>query len=143
MHPTCRRIAVFAAGLLAVSIGFAGLLTPTRSVAADPAGAEMMQLRLNILGQYFDIVNSFHAIADDSEKTVVFSLQQLEENYKQQGRPAEIAKLYEKILKDTKNQTLRNIAYMKLSEIHKRAGRHDEAVSLLQRAMEENVRTLK
>jgi len=47
------------------------------------------------------------------------------------------------VLKETRSQTLRNVAYIKLGEIHKRANRGDEAVALLRKALDENMKAVK
>lgn len=135
----------------AKAVVFALLLTVvgTAAFAAQPygpgpqRGPEMMRLRLDMLNQYFNIVSAVHEVARNPEKAVAFNLQQLEENYKKQGRREEIVKMYQKLLKDTRNQTLRNIAYMKLSEIHKRSGNSEQAVGLLKQALSENMKRLK
>ena len=47
------------------------------------------------------------------------------------------------VLSDTDNQTIRNAAYMMMSETLKEAGRTDEALALLQQGLKENVRQVK
>ena len=132
---------VLMALVLGIALSGTGYSAP--SVAESPDKMEAVQSKLAILKDYFDIVNSFHALADDPEKAVVLSLQQLEDNYKAQGKHEEIVKMYQKVLNETRNQTLRNVAYIKLSEIYKRANRGDEAVALLQKALEENMKAVK
>ena len=70
-------------------------------------------------------------------------LQQLEDAYKAQGKPKEILKMYRKILDESRSQTLRNVAYMKLGEIYKRAGRIEDQASLLKKALAENTQLIK
>ena len=138
MQTVRHRIMVLALGFALAATGLS-----TTALAEGPAEVEAVQAKLRILKDYFEIVNGFHALADDPEKAVMLSLQQLEDNYKAQGKPEEITKMYEKVLKEARNQTLRNVAYIKLSEIHKRANRGDQAVALLQKALEENMRAVK
>jgi hypothetical protein len=104
---------------------------------------ERMQERLNILERYLTVVESVHSIADDPEKAVVFQLQQLEDMYRKQRDPQKIISLYQNILKDTGNQTVRNVATMKLVQILKRVGRESEAEELTRKSMEENLKRLK
>jgi len=138
MQTAKHILAALVLGFALTSAGFS-----TAAMAEGPAEVEVMRAKLGILKDYFEIVNSFHALAHDPEKTVVLSLQQLEDNYKAQGKHAEIAKMYQKLLKETRSQTLRNVAYIKLSEILKRTNRGDEAVALLRRALDENMKAVK
>ncbi len=135
----CVTNPIIKSTVLSLAILFAG----ASGASAEEGSPEQIQLRLNILSQYFEIVDSFHAIADDPEKAIVFNLQQIEENYKKQGKQQEIVKMYEKLLKEARSSTLRNIAVMKLSEIYKSAGRNDEAIALLEQSVEENLNRLK
>jgi tetratricopeptide (TPR) repeat protein len=116
---------------------------PVTTLAAGPAEMDAVQAKLGILKDYFEIVNNFHTLASNPEKAVVLSLQQLEDNYKAQGKPEEIIKMYQNLLKEARSQTLRNVAYIKLSEIYKRSKRGDEAVALLKQALDENMKAVK
>jgi tetratricopeptide (TPR) repeat protein len=120
-------------------------LPPSAARAEAPAAeqAERVRLKLDILNRYLEIVSSFHGIAKDPEKSAIFTLQQLEDVYKKQNKPAEVEALYARTLKDSKNRVLRTVAYTKLSEIYKNSGRHDEAIALLQKALDENLKAVR
>lgn len=51
--------------------------------------------------------------------------------------------MYRGILDGSRNQTLRNVAYMKLAEIYKRGGRTKEQTALLKKALAENTKLIK
>lgn len=104
---------------------------------------ERMQMRLQMLDRYLEVVESVHSIADDPAKTVVFQLQQLEDLYKKQRNPQKIIALYQGVLKKTSNPTIRNAASMKLAQILKRMGRDDEAEKLTRDSLNENLKRLK
>lgn len=104
---------------------------------------ERMQERLAIMEQYLTVVESVHAIADDPEKAVLFQLQQLEDTYRKQRNVQKIISLYQDVLKNTPNLTVRNAASMKLAQILKRVGRNDEAEELTRNSLNENLKRLK
>ena len=105
--------------------------------------AERMQMQLKVIERYLGIVESIHSISDNSEKTVLFQLQQLEDIYKKQRDPAKIVALYQDVLKTTSNQTIRNAATMKLTQIYKRLGKNEAAEDLARSSLDENLKLLK
>ncbi|HEY5604862.1 MAG TPA: hypothetical protein VIM41_17295 [Gammaproteobacteria bacterium] len=134
--------------MLIIAILFLALL-PSVILAApfeDDSSEERvdkMQQRLQVLDRYLQVVESVHSIADDPEKSIVFQLQQLEDIYRKQRNPQKIVALYQDVLKNTANPTIRNAASMKLVHLLKRAGRDDEAEALTRNALEENLKRLK
>jgi len=104
---------------------------------------ERMQTRLKVIERYLSIVESIHSISDNSEKTVLYQLQQLEDIYKKQRDPGKIVSLYEDVLKNTSNQTIRNAVTMKLTQIYKRLGRDNAAEELARNSLDENLKLLK
>ena len=136
-------IIVLLVNLLSVS------LIPAVSIAAPLDGggnferAERIQMRLKMLDRYLQVVESMHSIADDPEKAVLFQLQQLEDMYKKQRNPQKIISLYQDVLKNTSNATVRNAASMKLAQLLKRAGRESEAEELTRNSLNENLQRLK
>lgn len=107
------------------------------------SGPGRMKMHLGILKQYLDVVNSYHDIASSPEKSAAFNLQQLENVYKKQGKREEIFSMYTRLLKESKNRTLRNLAYMKLSEVYRKTGQHAKAEDLIQKALAENIRAIR
>lgn len=132
-----------------VSILTTLLLMPVMATSAplDNGGgfdrADRMQMRLRVIERYLNIVESVHSISDDSEKAVLYQLQQLEDIYKKQRAPEKIVSLYQDILNKTSNQTVRNAASMKLAQIYKRLGRDQAAEELTRKSLEENLKRLK
>lgn len=104
---------------------------------------EKMQMRLRVIERYLNIVESVHSIADDSEKAVLYQLQQLEDIYKKQRDPEKIISLYQGVLNKTSNQTVRNACTMKLTQIYKRLGRESAAEELTRKSLNENLKRLK
>ncbi|GMQ84213.1 MAG: hypothetical protein BMS9Abin06_0982 [Gammaproteobacteria bacterium] len=121
------------------------LFGPLASVQAEEfrPGPGKMQMHLGIIKQYLDVVNSYHDIASSPEKSAAFNLQQLENVYKKQGKREEIFGMYTRLLKESKNRTLRNLAYMKLSEVYRKTGQHAKAEDLIQKALAENIKAIR
>lgn len=107
------------------------------------AGATQIQARLNIMRQYLSVIESVHAIADDPEKTVLMTMQQLEEQHKKRNEYNKIIAMYKNVLNKNSSQTLRNIAYMKLGEIYRRTGNDAESMKLLNQSLQENMKRVK
>ena len=126
---------------LIAAAAIAALALPAH--AADNADIDKMRAQLSLFHQYFEVVTDVYAVAHDPEKAAVLDLQQLEDAYKARNKPDEVTAMYQKIIKDSRNQTLRNVAYMKLADIYKRAGRLEDQSNLLQKALDENVKLLK
>lgn len=124
-------------------------LAPSAAVADEFAqyqgasGPSQIQARLNIMRQYLSVIESVHAIADDPEKTVLMTLQQLEEQHKKRNEYNKIIAMYKNVLSKNSSQTLRNIAYMKLGEIYRRTGNDAEAMKLLNQSLKENMKRVK
>ena len=76
-------------------------------------------------------------------QTVLYQLQQLEDIYKKQRDPAKIVTLYQDVLKNTSNQTVRNAVTMKLTQIYKRLGKDEVAEDLAKNSLNENLKLLK
>jgi len=134
-------VAVIATGLLIVGSNNAISAPFDDDLGTDRV--ERMQTRLKVIERYLSIVESIHSISDNSEKTVLYQLQQLEDIYKKQRDPGKIVSLYEDVLKNTSNQTIRNAVTMKLTQIYKRLGRDNAAEELARNSLDENLKLLK
>lgn len=142
------RVVPLVAGML-MSICLVTISLSPSTAAADEfaqyqgAGASQIQARLNIMRQYLSVIESVHAIADDPEKTVLMTLQQMEEQYKKRNEYNKIIAMYKNVLSKNSSQTLRNIAYMKLGEIYRRTGNDAESMNLLNQSLQENMKRVK
>ena len=100
---------------------------------------QTMQTFLNIMGSYFELIESTHEISSDAEKSAIFQLQKLQEIYEERGEKARAATVFRNTLKRTDNPAIRNAIYMLLSDNLKETGRMDEAIKLLQEGLQENI----
>ncbi|MCI0507515.1 MAG: hypothetical protein L0Z73_15580 [Gammaproteobacteria bacterium] len=119
------------------------IAAPLEEEGESAESVDRMQLRLKMLDRYLQVVESVHSIADDPEKSVVLQLQQLEDMYRKQRNPQKIITMYQDVLKNTSNQTVRNAASIKLSHLLQRAGRESEAEELTRKSLDENLKRLK
>ena len=97
---------------------------------------------VNIIG-FLEVIESIHSVTSESEKAAILQIQLLEELYKKQKAPGKAILAFQEILDSSTNQTIRNVAYAKLSEALKRSGKSDEAEKLLKKALSENLSKLK
>lgn len=107
--------------------------------AQELSDIELMQSFLNLMTQYYDLIEATHDIAGDSEKAAIMQMQKIQEVYEERGDKARSVEVLKKVLEDSRNPTIRNAAYLMLSETLKESGRASEALELLQRGLDENI----
>ena len=98
-----------------------------------------MQQFLGIMQDYFAIIESTYTVSSDSEKAAIVQMQKIQEVYEQRGEKARAAAVFEQVLEDSNNQTIRNAAYMFLGDLLKETGNADQALELLQQGLDENI----
>jgi tetratricopeptide (TPR) repeat protein len=101
---------------------------------------QRMQLFLDIMGDYMQIIESTHAINSDAEKAAIMQMQKIKEIYEERGEKAKVADTLREVLAGSQNQAIRNSAYMILGNTLKETGRSDEAIKLMRDALKENIR---
>lgn len=125
---------------LAISLTAATLL-----IAAPQARAQtqddlaLMQTFLEIMTDYFQIIESTHDIALDAEKSAILQMMKIQEVYEERGEKARSTAVLKDVLAKSNNQAIRNAAYMLLGDTLKETGRADEALELLKKGLNENV----
>lgn len=100
----------------------------------------LMQQFLAIMTDYFEIIESTHAVSADPEKAAIMQMQKIQEVYEERGEKARAIETFREVLKSSNNPTIRNAAFFMLGDALKETGRADEAVKLLQEGLQENVR---
>ncbi|MGI9287066.1 MAG: hypothetical protein ACR2P1_16905 [Pseudomonadales bacterium] len=128
-------IAAIAASLL--------LIFALQSQAQSPEQLKTMQTFLSIMDSYYQIIELTHAVASDNEKAAIVQMQKIQEVYEELGKKAQAADILRGVLKDSRNPTIRNAAYMLLADNLKDTGRADEALKLLQQGLAENIAAAK
>lgn len=129
---------------LAAIIALSGCLFVPAGVSAQaPEDLEKMQQFLGIMTSYFDIIESTYDINSDAEKAAIFQMQKIQEVYENRGEKARAIGVFQQVLKETDNPTIRNAAYMLLGDALKETGRADEAIRILQEGLRENINNAK
>lgn len=115
------------------------LIFALQSQAQSPDQLKTMQTFLSIMDSYYQIIESTHAVASDSEKAAIVQMQKIQEVYEELGKKAKAADILRGVLDDSRNPAIRNAAYMLLADNLKDTGRADEALKLLQQGLAENI----
>ena len=106
----------------------------------DAAQVAEMRNMLNLMQQFFGIIESVHGIASDPKKAAILQMFEIEEIYKQRGERARAVDVFRTVLKETTDPTVRNATTMMLSDALKETGQADEAVAVLKDALMSNLR---
>lgn len=125
-----RLLGAAAAALLAVS-------PPVHAQSSEDL--QLMQTFLDIMGDYYEIIESTYAIASDAEKAAILQMQKIQEVYEERGEKARSTEMLLRVLENSRNPTIRNAAYIMLGDTYKETGRADEALDYLQRGLDENI----
>lgn len=118
-------------------------IAPTAGWAQDDwqnRDLQQMHTVLDLMTKFFGIIENMHDVSSDAERAAVFQLFKIEEIYKERGERAQAIRIFEQVLEESDNLTIRNAAYLMLGEALKETGRTDEAVEALQRGLQENIR---
>ncbi len=108
--------------------------------AQRPEDLQLMQTFLNIMTDYFEIIQATHDIASNPEKAAIMQMQKIQEVYEERGEKARSVDVLQGVLEDSSNPTIRNAAFMMLGDTLKETGRADEALEFLRRGLDENIR---
>jgi len=122
-----------------------GMIAAMLFVAAPQVHAQsqddlaLMQTFLEIMTDYFEIIESTHDIATDAEKSAILQMTKIQEVYEERGEKARSTAVLKDVLAKSNNQAIRNAAYMLLGDTLKETGRADEALELLKKGLDENI----
>ncbi len=100
----------------------------------------LMQTFLEIMSEYYEIIESTYDIASDSEKSAILQMSKIQEVYEDRGEKVRSTVVLKEVLAKSNNQTIRNAAYMLLGDTLKESGRSDEALDLLRKGLDENIK---
>ena len=110
------------------------------SQAQDTEDLATMQTFLEIMDSYFGIIESTWEVSSSAEKAAIMQMQKIREIHEDRGEKARAAAVLRQVLETSRNQTIRNAAYMLLGDTLKETGRSDEALEVLQQGLRENVK---
>ncbi|MEM8814628.1 MAG: hypothetical protein AAFX56_09245 [Pseudomonadota bacterium] len=118
----------------------AGLAFAPSSKAQSVDDIALMQSFLELMSEYYTIIESTHDISADPEKAAIMQMQKIQEVYEERGDKAQSVDILKKVLEDSSNQAIRNAAYLMLGDTLKDSGRASEALEYLQRGLAENIK---
>jgi len=130
---TVRKLAI---GTIAVIL----LGAAAQSRAQSPDDLALMQTFLGIMSDYYAIIEATYDVASDSEKSAILQMSKIQEVYEDRGEKVRSTVVLQDVLEKSNNQTIRNAAYMLLGDTLKESGRTDEALELLQKGLDENIK---
>ncbi len=110
------------------------------SQAQDLDELDTMQTFLEIMDSYFGIIESTWEVSTSAEKAAIMQMQKIREIHEDRGEKAKATGMLREVLETSRNQTIRNAAYMLLGDTLKETGRSDEALEVLQRGLRENIK---
>lgn len=116
------------------------LVIPDEALARPPEpDLRQMESFLEIMHSFFEIIDSVYQVSDNPEKSAILHMHKIQEIYKERGEKAKAIQVFRKVLNETSNPTIRNAAYLLLSDTLKETGRADEAVKALRAGLKENL----
>lgn len=101
---------------------------------------EQMQRFIGLMEGYYRIIDGMHAIASDADKAAILQLQKIEEIYKQRGDRAEAIAVLRDAMERAKSPAVRNAASIMLADALNETGQASEAVSVLRKALDANLK---
>lgn len=125
--------------------GMAGVAMAAWLVLAPGVQAQSMddlgrtQAFLEIVTEYMEIIETTHEISADAEKAAILQMQKLKEIYEERGEKARVVEELREVLERSRNQAIRNAAYVLIGDTLKETGRSAEAIEVLRRGLAENL----
>jgi len=133
MHLIKSTIAIVALSLLPYS-------SPVYAESNIPPEIEKMHAFLGLMQEFYGIVNSMNQVSADPTQAAIMQMFKIQEIYEQKGKKAEAAEIFRQVLKDSNNPTLRNAATFMLGDVLKDSGQKDEAIAVLKKGLNENLK---
>ena len=122
-----------------MTVAVLGLPLSNSVRAASPDELTLMQSFMGIMQGYYAVIESAHDIDSDAEKSAILQLQKIQEVYEQRGEKARVVDVLREVLESTRNQTIRNHAYLMMGDVLKETGRSEEALRMLREGLNENL----
>ena len=127
--------------IIVALLSLAGLAAmPAQAQEPNQQQLEQMQTFLELMNQFFGIIESMYEVSDDPEKAAIFQLHKIQEAYEESGNKARAAGVMRQVLEDTENPTIRAATYLMLGDLLKETGQRDEAVDVLRQGLDESLR---
>jgi hypothetical protein len=118
-------------------------LTPPQHSEGRAAVRERFQHRrgrMELRHQGLELVDSVYELATDPARAAILHMQRIDGIYREQRDRDGLMVFYRDILTRTDNLAIRNVVYLKLSELAANSKDADAALALLEQGLEENLR---
>ncbi len=108
-------------------------------------GDEMDDLRrmerfIGVMHGYYGLIDSIYGVSSNPDKAAILQLQKIGEIYKERGDHAESITVLTDVVEHSESPTVRNAAAIMLAEALKETGRSSQAVEVLKKALDNNLR---
>lgn len=100
---------------------------------------ERVRTYIALIQDFMNVVDSVHTMTNNPEKAAIYQMHKIEEIYKKRGETDRAIELFKNILKQTKNQSIRNAVYMRLGDLYK-DGNNAKALELYETGLQENIK---
>jgi len=120
------------------------LIVPFQVNAAPSANDKIEHIKrvrtfIALIQDFMNVVDSVHTMTDNPEKAAIYHMHKIEEIYKGRGQSDKAIKLFNNILQQTNNQSIRNAVYMRLGELYNK-NEKTKALELYEKALLENIK---
>jgi len=127
---------------LLITLFFVAILS-TSTVARAEENFEAMARMVNLMDSFFGLMDSVYEMNADDEKAVLLQMHAIEEIYKKQGKHKEAVTMYRRVLDNSKNPTVRNMAYHRMADVLKESGDLETSIEVLNAALAETLKRTK
>ncbi len=114
--------------------------SPTYADSNVPPEIQKMHAFLGLMQKFYGIVGSMHKVSGDPTEAAIMQMFKIQEIYEKQGKKADAAMVFKRVLKESTNPTIRNAAAIMLGDLLKETGRSQEAIEILNKALNENIK---
>ena len=118
-------------------------LTPPQHSEGRAAVRERFQHRrgrMELRHRGLELMDSVYQVSTDPARAAILHMQRIERIYREQRDRDGLTAFYQDLLTRTDNLAIRNVAFLKLSELSVRSKDVDGALALLEQGLEENLR---
>ncbi len=111
---------------------------PVHAAEMDDLGK--MERFISVMQGYYGLIEAVHNVASDPDKAAILQLQKIGEIYKNRGDRAESIAVLTDVVERSKSPTVRNAAAIMLADALNETGRATQAVEVLKKALDSNLK---
>ncbi len=118
----------------------AAVLAPGPVYAAEMDDLGTMERFIGVMQGYYSLIDDVYDVASNPDKAAILQLQKIGEIYKNRGDRAESIAVLTDVVERSKSPTVRNAAAIMLAEALNETGRATQAVEVLKKALDGNLK---